>query len=112
MFDGINKKLQDDEFIKMEASQETDEKDPDQVTINDGADIEPAADNNMMTAVESTLYSAETSGMSDEEADAYLRRYPEVANFGNRGAARKHWVDFGQKKAEAKLLKEILLMKK
>jgi hypothetical protein len=102
MFDGINKKLQDDEFIKMEASQETDEKDPDQVTINDGADIEPAADNNMMTAVESTLYSAETSGMSDEEADAYLRRYPEVANFGNRGAARKHWVDFGQKEGRSK----------
>lgn len=71
------------------------------MTINDG-DTEPSTEANMMTTVESTAYSRETSGMSDEEADAYLRRYPDVGNIGNRVAARKHWVDYGRKEGRNK----------
>jgi len=65
MFDGITQKLQDSEFIKMEANQNEAENDPDQVTINVG-DTEPATEAYMMTTVESAAYSRETSGMSDE----------------------------------------------
>ena len=98
MFDGISKKLQDDNFINMEATLGVD---PDQVSINRD-NVKPASEANIMTTVENSIYSVETSGMSDEEADAYLRRYPEVANFGNRGEARKHWVEFGQREGRSK----------
>ena len=97
MFDGINKKLQDNEFIKMEASQT----DPDTITIND-EDNEPSTEATLQTTVESTAYSEETSGMSKEEGEAYLRRYPDVGNFGNLLGARKHWVDFGRKEGRSK----------
>lgn len=96
MFEGITRRLQDNEFVTMVAGQTEAEADPDQVTINE-EDTEPTTEANMMTSIESTAYSAETSGMSDEEADAYLRRYPDVGNYGNRVAARKHWVDYGRK---------------
>jgi hypothetical protein len=102
MFDGITRKLSDNEFIRMEASQ-SEAADPDQVTINDG-DNEPSTEATLQTSLESTTYSKETSGMSDEEADAYLRRYPDVGNWGNRMGARKHWVDFGRKEGRSKAL--------
>jgi len=49
-----------------------------------------------------TTYSKETSGMSDAEADAYVRRYPDVTKLGDRLGARKHWVDFGKKEGRDK----------
>lgn len=46
------------------------------------------------------FFTPETSGMSDAEADAYIRRYDDVGidpgNDGNRNILRKHWVTWGK----------------
>jgi len=44
--------------------------------------------------------------MTDEEADAYIRRYDDVGldpgRDGNRNGLRKHWVEYGKKQKRNK----------
>jgi len=60
----------------------------------------------LQTSAEDDFYTAGTSGMSNEEADAYIRRYDDVGldpgRDGNRNGLRKHWVEFGKEQGRNK----------